>query len=152
MFLLPDEILPVCSPQWVRNGALALEDLRDIPLLDSNLRRHDWHDWLASAGMPDFQAQKKRSFDEASVMVEAALAGLGIAITQSAFVQDELRSGRLVAPFGHVLRRNAGYYATYSKPGEKSPAVIAFCDWLCEITAPARSFDWNSYTAGQACA
>jgi LysR family glycine cleavage system transcriptional activator len=139
VFLLPDEIMPLCSPRLLKDGRLGLDDLRHATLLCSNMRRHDWSDWLASVGMDDFAPAKERHFEEASVMLEAALAGLGIAITQRAFVQEELRSGRLVAPFPHVLRRDAGYYATYPKSGESSPAVIAFCEWLHEITAPARS-------------
>lgn len=138
VFLFPDEIMPVCSPRLLAPGAPPLDSLRSLPLLYSNMRRHDWTDWLASAGLGGLQPAEQHYFDEASVMIEAALADLGVAIIQSAFVQDDLRSGRLVAPFGHVLRRDAGYYATYSKAGEKFPAVTDFCDWLREITAAAR--------------
>lgn len=139
--LLPDELIPVCSPQLLGGGRSGIDVLRSAPLLHHSMRRHDWPDWLESAGVRCFTPDKERSFEEASVMVEAALAGMGIAITQRAFVHDELRNGRLVMPFDHVLRRNAGYYATYQDSGDQSPAVIAFCDWLQEITSSGRVAD-----------
>lgn len=141
VLLLPDELMPVCSPQLLGSGRSGPDALRSAPLLHHSMRRHDWSDWLDSVGMRDLAPGKERYFEEASVMVEAALAGMGIAITQRAFVHEELRNGRLVMPFDHVLRRNAGYYATYQESGDKSPAVVAFCDWLHEITATGRAAD-----------
>jgi len=35
----------------------------------------------------------------------------------------------------------ASYYATYQDSGDQSPAIIAFCDWLQEITSSGRVAD-----------
>jgi LysR family glycine cleavage system transcriptional activator len=139
VFLFPDAIGPVCSPLLLLSP---LEDtktfLESAPLLVCNMRRNDWPDWLQFAGIAELIPSRELYFEEASVMYEAASAGMGIAIAQHAHVRNHLEAGRLVALQGPVLERDTGYYATYRGNEATPPAALAFCEWLRELTSLER--------------
>ena len=68
--------------------------------------------------------------------IQTAVDGIGVAIGHTAFVQDDIAKGRLVAPFDVTLPEDAGYY--FVTPHEKAtmPKVTAFRDWLIETMRP----------------
>ena len=74
--------------------------------------------------------------------LDAAEAGLGIAITREAQVQDAIESGRLVAPFRRDLLRGEGCYILTAPSLRDTPAVRAFRDWILEeagLQSPAKA-------------
>jgi DNA-binding transcriptional LysR family regulator len=64
--------------------------------------------------------------------IDAAEAGLGIAITREAQVADVLKSGRLVAPFRRDLLRGEGCYLMATPENYDEPHLAAFRAWLLE--------------------
>ena len=61
-------------------------------------------------------------------MLEAAAAGLGVAVTPWAFAQPDIERGRLVAPWGF---EPVGETFTYLRPAlAENPAAAAFGAWL----------------------
>ena len=60
--------------------------------------------------------------------LEAAVAGLGVAIAPQELVQADLDSGRLVAPWGFV--ETGGQWALCSVRGNSDPRIARLADWL----------------------
>lgn len=77
-------------------------DLRALPLLATRTRPGAWQDWHEAMGLPHTALEPRDVFDHFYLLVQAAICGLGIAVVPRMIVEDELRHGRLAAPFGFV--------------------------------------------------
>lgn len=117
---------PVVSPDLAGDGAA--ETLGRLPRLHTATYAPGWSDWEAMSGVALPRSGVDREFDHYFYMLEAAAAGLGLAIGPWAFVQGDLASGRLKAPMGFV-RGKAGFVALAPKVGAK-PEARLFRDWL----------------------
>ena len=80
--LIAEELVPVCSADFVRGeeGLRSPEDLRHATLLHEIPRLGLWRSWLAAVGIVDVDAERGPKFQGASMAVEAAVAGLGVAL------------------------------------------------------------------------
>ncbi|MEP0234452.1 LysR substrate-binding domain-containing protein [Roseibium sp.] len=89
------------------------------------------HTWAGWEDMADIRvsAEHDRAFPHLFLAIEAAVAGLGVALVEKRLVADELSSGRLVAPFGfHRIER--GFGAIVTSRGRDRGKVQALLDWL----------------------
>lgn len=139
--LFRDELMPVCSPAFLESvGPLASPgDLKACRLLVLRKRRRDWTDWLHECGVKGLEDSDEVVFDELAVLLEAALAGQGVAIGQRKYIEHDLAAGRLVAPFDHVLRRQAGYFLVIPEDRIISQKIQDFRRWILSRTGtPAR--------------
>jgi len=118
---------PVVSPDLAAQAS-TLDGLQRLPRLHTATYTPAWSDWLEMSGQSLSPADIDREFDHYFYMLEAAAAGLGVAIAPWAFVQGDLASGRLKAPMGFVEGR-VGFVAVTPKTGA-SPAALRFRDWL----------------------
>jgi LysR family glycine cleavage system transcriptional activator len=128
---MEDALLPVLSPDLVRRaGAVVhVSDLAEIPLLhDENT--DDWRKWLSDMGADGIDAGRGAVFSGGNGAIEAALAGLGVALVRYAFVEREIAAGRLVAPFKHTITQSFAYYLVSPFQALRRPEVVAFRDWL----------------------
>ncbi|MDB5704453.1 MAG: hypothetical protein JWN66_1569 [Sphingomonas bacterium] len=130
--LFREELRPVCSPKLLDPGrtGMSFAELEKQVLLHHDGRRHDWADWLAAAGHPELVPHDNLVFDELSVANQAAISGVGIAMAQKAYFQNEIANGQLVAPFDTVLKRDRGYYLTVPRERRTADHVAVFRDWL----------------------
>ncbi|MDD0967719.1 MULTISPECIES: transcriptional regulator GcvA [Pseudomonas] len=136
-WLMSDEIFPVCSPRLL-TGDKPLKtpaDLAHHPLLQvSGLTANDWNDWLHAAGQPPLTAKGSRlTFDLAMMAVQTAIDGQGVCIGRSTYVDDDLRAGRLVAPFDLRLKSTSGFYFVTPHENAESKKIVAFRQWLSEV-------------------
>ena len=60
--------------------------------------------------------------------MEAAVAGLGIAIAPEPLVRDDLAAGRLIAPWGFV--ETDAHWALCQRRGREDARLEAFAGWL----------------------
>jgi len=130
-FLKAEAISPVCSPKLLE-GPHPLRkpaDLRHHSLLH-DYDYDDWFAWLRAAGVQDVEAYRGPILDETNVLIQAALEGQGVALTDLALVADDLAAGRLVRPFDLTLASDYGYYIVYPSGALKRPKVKAFRDFL----------------------
>lgn len=135
--LFTDELFPVCSPKLRATAGLrAPNDLARCTILQLNLRRADWPDWLAEAGCPALRAASDLFLEDLGVVYQCAVAGLGVAMGQAAYVAEDLASGRLVAPFDVTLRRTRGYYLVCPKDRANVTKIDTFRRWLRDILTP----------------
>jgi LysR family glycine cleavage system transcriptional activator len=97
----------------------------------------DWPTWLQAAGVPTGEALRLREFEEANLVIDAALAGLGAALVSRTLVGEELAAGRLVALFTELPLASAYHFVCPPEHLQRA-AVAAFRDWLThEMRAPA---------------
>jgi LysR family glycine cleavage system transcriptional activator len=80
------------------------------------------------------EANGKTAFEHTFLVIEAALAGFGVALLERRLVTEELADGRLVAPFGFVTIRD-GFGAIVPERGRERKPVAVFLDWLREEAA-----------------
>lgn len=101
--LLVEQVGPVCSPEYMKLMRLrALRDLCGAHLMSSKTRTSAWADWVAASGYEGPPLSAHESFEHFYLLIQAAACGLGVANVPRMLVLDELRSGKLVAPFDFV--------------------------------------------------
>lgn len=135
--LLTDQVFPVCSPQLLTTGPGLdkAEDLANHMLLHDEMMKHDplrpdWTKWFAAAGVNGVDASRGFSFSHASMMLDAAAAGQGVALGRSTLVADDVANGRLVRPFATSFTCGFAYYIAVPKGVPLGPRIQAFRDWL----------------------
>ena len=128
--LAPERIGPVLSPRHARFAALRdgpPRTLLDEPLLHTASRPQAWPRWLASQQLAD-APHLGTGFDHLTYLLEAAVAGLGVAIAPRELVQADLDSGRLVAPWGFA--DTGGTWALCAARGNPDARIPLLADWL----------------------
>jgi LysR family glycine cleavage system transcriptional activator len=142
--LLDESVVPVCSPSLRRDGAAGPADLlRDLTLLHDDSPEQDascptWRMWLKAAGIAGIDAARGLHFNQASLVLEAAIAGRGAALAKSRLAAEDLRAGRLVRLFDVSQPVAFGYY--FVCPPAKAPQrkVALFRDWILAEAQGAR--------------
>jgi LysR family glycine cleavage system transcriptional activator len=137
--LCAEELFPVCSPKLL-NGRKGLKpgDLKKLVLLHVN-DRADWSRWLDAAGMTDIDVSRGPVLNQASMAIDAAVDGQGIALARTALAAWDLIGGRLVRPFELALPVPYAYWIVCAKTAAKLPKIVAFIQWLqAEATEDAR--------------
>jgi DNA-binding transcriptional LysR family regulator len=103
--LAAERIGPVLSPRYVRFAELHQAPpaaLLGEPLLHTSSRPQAWPSWAASNALDAAALKLGQGFEHLYYLLEAAAAGLGVAIAPQQLVADDLAAGRLVAPWGFV--------------------------------------------------
>jgi len=101
--LAEERIGPVLSPHYA-----GFERLRDAPasalldeaVLHTTSRPQAWPTWVQEQGLDPAALKYGQAFEHLYYLLEAAVAGLGVAIAPQPLVADDLRAGRLSAPWG----------------------------------------------------
>ena len=129
-FLCHETVLPVASPPLSTNigeGAFG-----DIPLLHLTTRPKLWSDWSQHHGISLPQAYQGLRFDQFSMLISAAVAGLGFALLPTYLIESELRSGALMPLADLPMQTENAYFIV--RPENKRTQVAArdFEVWLLE--------------------
>ncbi len=104
--LAAERIGPVFSPRHARAAELARAPasvLLGEALLHTVSRPQAWPQWAASQGLGGAPLQLGQGFEHLYYLLEAAMAGLGVAIAPQQLVADDLAAGRLLAPWGFTV-------------------------------------------------
>src|SRR5947209_13816926 len=142
--LRSEELFPVCSPDLLRSrcGIHSPEDVLQFPQLHLNDRR-DWSRWLEAAGASGEGLLHGPILNHASLLIDAAIDGQGIAFARTALAAADLINGRLVRLFQTALPLRNTYWIVCPKATSALPKIVAFRDWLlAEAAADTRQFDW----------
>lgn len=134
--LIANRIFPVASPRLLAelplDGVGSLNE-RVLIRVDAPPRRQDWDLWCAAQGLPPVTPRGWQSYASSSHALEAATAGLGIAITHTPFAAESLAAGHLVRPFAFELPDMEGdYYLVRRRARAPGRAVTAFTRWLLD--------------------
>src|SRR5690606_25704315 len=127
-FLLEQEIFPVCAPD-IAAGLRTPADLLDVPVVRDANSNLSWNDWLRPFGLDESRMKQGNSFTDASLALDAAIAGQGVMLAWQTLAEYALAAGLLVRPFKELARTRFGYFLVTSKnrPEAKKVKIKA---WL----------------------
>ncbi len=129
--LMPEPMIPVASPALLKGRVdWTPEALAALPLLQASTRPYAWRHWFESLGVQVEQDMAGARMELFSMLSEAAVQGLGVALVPRMLVDNELASGRLVQVLQHAFLSDRRYYLLYPEHKAAAPALAAFADWL----------------------
>lgn len=127
--LMDEEVFPVCSPRF-NKGVLPKQprDLAALALLRD--ARQPWSDWFKSIGLDLPEPERGPVYNEPSLVLQAAIAGQGVALARGTLARPEIEAGHLVRLFPRGARARFSYYIVYPPAAASVPRIVAFRDWL----------------------
>lgn len=87
-----------------------------------------WPLYLEGAGAP--RPRQVMEFSQASLAIDAAIAGQGVALADLPLVADALAAGRLVRAFDHALPARHGFYIVTPRRPRQPELVEKMTGWL----------------------
>jgi LysR family glycine cleavage system transcriptional activator len=135
--LYDEELVPVCSPAF-RGGRLPRtpDDLLKVPLLHSE--RQPWSIWFEAVGLRYRDTGQGPRYSDETLLLPAAIAGLGVALARASLVEADLESGRLVRLFSQSVRTRYSYYIVYPPGSENTGKIQVFQEWLFKQVRPGQ--------------
>ncbi|HZY51269.1 MAG TPA: LysR family transcriptional regulator [Devosia sp.] len=106
----PETFGPVVSPMLLRDRTPTADYLWSLPRLDIRWPPDMWTNWAREAGVT-LPPRETIWYDTLSYSIQAAEAGLGVAIGPGPAIWDALEHGRLVAPLGMITRPGKWFLA-----------------------------------------
>jgi len=132
-YLFDERIGPVCHPDKVASFFDCGQLRAAAPLLHTRTRPAAWATWAEIAGEA-CPGNPGQDFEHFYFSLQAAIAGLGIAIGPWHLVQDDVRAGLLTAPQGFRDDASAYFLLSAQEPDSGSVAA-AFRDWLADVAS-----------------
>ena len=129
--LFAADLTPVCSPATAKRLKTP-NDLRNATLLRVAHAADDWARWFKAAGLAKARARGPE-FEYYGQAIQAAADGVGIAMGISPYVDDDLKAGRLVAPFDLSVSKGEHWYLIYRAGRKDEPAFQAFRAWVIRV-------------------
>lgn len=138
--LMDDRITPLIAPSLLAKGPPLRKpaDVLHYPLLREETLHSEWENWFRLMGIGAPPPARGTMFNSSQLAVQAAETGLGIAIVNPDFFVDEIRSGRLVQPFGDIHPTGKSFFLVFPPAAAARPKVAVLRDWL---VAEAKAFD-----------
>jgi len=130
-YLCSELIVPVASPAFVTEHPVQEPAaLEEKPLLHLATRPKIWAQWFEACGIEARSAYRGHRFDQFSMVIEAALAGMGFALLPLYLIEQELREKRLVLIFDKPLKTENDYYLVVPEGKHENPLTQIFCSWI----------------------
>ncbi|KUI87433.1 LysR family transcriptional regulator [Pseudomonas aeruginosa 0C2E] len=132
-WLLPRNPVPVCSPELLGGRrTLSAEQVAGLPLMQQSTRPYAWRQWFHSQGLNVAHDMSGPRYELFSMLAQAAMHGMGVALIPPFLIQDELADGRLIVPMQHAYLSENAYYLIIPERRVESAMLNAFRDWLVE--------------------
>lgn len=131
-WLMPEELVVAGAPEFDMPGDPSIERLATHPFVRVSSRPVSFRIWSDSAGRPHPDPAPWRVFDLYGEMIEAAIAGAGIAVFPKVLVERELTAGLLRQLHPHVARPEAGYHIVRSPRRARSVAAVRLAELLSD--------------------
>lgn len=96
--LIEENFIPVCSPSLTPAGSLAARDVLQYRLIHSVKSQAQWSRWMTLANVESKERWRRVLFDRSHMAIDAAAAGMGIALESTLMMQRELTDGSLICP------------------------------------------------------
>jgi DNA-binding transcriptional LysR family regulator len=123
------DLFPVCA-RAIAQRLKKPADLAKEVLLEVQHSPEEWPLWLAAARLKLRANTLGPRFDNYAMALQAAVDGVGVAIGLRPYVEDDLASGRLLAPFKLAVPKGQAWYLVYRPFRQDDAALAAFREWL----------------------
>ena len=137
-WLFNEDVFPVCSPRLLngRTAPLALDTLLEWPLLhlrgEGSSQWFDWSGLFRALHIPGAPAPGQLRFDNYTLLIQAAIAGQGVAIGWRHLVDELLEQQLLCRPFEGAATSELGYLVVVPQRKRRGQMVQRFVDWVME--------------------
>ena len=134
--LMGENPVPVCHPSLLGDQqSLSPQALADLPLLQQTTRPYAWRQWFNAQGMNVPRDMTGPRYELFSMLAQAAMHQMGVALIPPFLIQRELTEKRLVIAHERSLLNNKGYYLIIPERKIESASLHAFRDWLIKQAA-----------------
>ena len=135
--LLDQLVFPVCSPALAERLRHP-RDLGSVPIVREPTPMFGWDAWLGPNGLDESILGDGPVFSDASLCLDAAVAGQGVFLGWETLAGDAIAMGRLAAPFPDRYDTGISYWFVTARSAPATRAVGAFRDWLTAELAMGR--------------
>ncbi|TYC69107.1 LysR family transcriptional regulator [Stappia sp. BW2] len=135
LFTASDEIFPVCAPALLKDLPLPLtpQEVSRFPLLSHRVVPQDWFDWpdwYQAIGVPRPTLYKTIYFDSYPLVLQAAVAGQGVALGWARTVGGLIEEGKLCSLCDITLKRPSEISVYRGTKQSRHGAVDQLIAWL----------------------
>jgi len=133
--LAPEVVNAVASPAFIESHGMpetfdALAQLRLIHLEEPARVACDWKEWFESAGYQYRPQSRPLTINDYVLVIQAALAGEGVALGWQHLIAPQVASGALVPVSQHVFETGSDFYVVWPRSRELSLPARKVRDWL----------------------
>lgn len=123
-----ETLIAVAAPNYLGSKLRAPAEL-----LQQDLIAHPefpWAPWLQAAGLPAKEPDVSLWITDSDALIEAAVAGAGVALVRSCLAERELRLGSLIRLFDVEVRAPYSYWLAWNPTTPKAELIDSFRRWL----------------------
>ncbi|OAB51647.1 LysR family transcriptional regulator [Pseudomonas thivervalensis] len=129
--LMGENPMPVCSPTLLDGRkSLTPEAIAELPLLQQTTRPYAWRQWFNAQNLNIARDLTGPRYELFSMLAQAAMHDMGIALIPPFLIQRELAEKRLVVANRNALSSIKAYYLMIPDRKVESASLRAFRDWL----------------------
>jgi LysR family glycine cleavage system transcriptional activator len=130
--IFEERLMPLASPTFIeRHRLLEPAELLQVPLIQSTVSVVQWDDWFASLDLEVRPDRFALRFDRASLTLDAAVQGLGVALESTTIAQPHLDAGRLRPLFDPAWSIPVrAHFLVYPRNHGQRAEVAQFIEWL----------------------
>jgi LysR family glycine cleavage system transcriptional activator len=132
--LFDEKIFPVCSPQYLENNQAQFSTdpdfSKNLIWLESEEDWINWPEWLDATGLNVRSFENRLVVNNYPMVIQAAIAGQGVALAWSCLVDEQIEQGLLVRPTDYHLETGAHFYLIAPKNRQMNSNSKLFYNWL----------------------
>ncbi|UZE23960.1 LysR family transcriptional regulator [Pseudomonas sp. B21-056] len=129
--LMGENPMPVCSPALLgERNDLTPQAIAELPLLQQTTRPYAWRQWFNAQDLNVARDLTGPRYELFSMLAQAAMHDMGIALIPPFLIQRELAEKRLVIANSNALSSIKAYYLMIPERKVESASLRAFRDWL----------------------
>jgi len=131
-FLSGDRMLLACHPSLLEAGGLSRDRIKSLPFLEDDGPDvpYHWQQFMALLGVEGEALKRTMRISDSAMLVEALLAGQGLAVVRHSIVYELLHKGQLVQALPQVFKSTFDYYLVAPGDHFQRPKVRRFEQWL----------------------
>jgi LysR family glycine cleavage system transcriptional activator len=138
-----ERYVPVCSPALVEGWKLPLppEDIDGFYLIQNDVSLTSWDEWITRYAPECKTFMRGLRVDRAFMTLSAAENGLGMCLESTVLIDEHVRSGRLVCPFGDMSIPATAHHLAVPKSKEGLQSVQTVLEWIRGLMREERGRD-----------
>ncbi len=132
--IIDERLTPVCSPKLLtsKHPLKSPQDLAHHILLYNSPDQREWRIWAKQTNTNDLMFNTGQTFEIDDAALQAAVAGLGVALGDKTLIKNDLKSGMLMEPFEYIPVTTDAYYLAWIKGNTDKPGLLEFKTWLIQ--------------------